>query len=189
MVQRRCRLSSYKQSKLLEMFVGSVTARTAAELAGVNRHSATLFYHKLREMIAYYLENEWAFDGETEVDESYFGGAHKGNRGRAANGKLPVFGLLKRGGYVYATVIPDASSASVMPIINRKIQSDSIVYTNNWPAHNAIDVTQFKHYRINHSELFADKNNHINGIENFGTRSSGASVNIMAFLKTVSHCS
>ena len=24
-----------------------------------------------------------------------------------------------------------------------------------------------KHYRINHSELFADKHNHINGIENF----------------------
>jgi transposase len=25
----------------------------------------------------------------------------------------------------------------------------------------------FKHYRINHSKLFADKQNHINGIENF----------------------
>ena len=30
-----------------------------------------------------------------------------------------------------------------------------------------LDVLEFKHYRINHSKLFADKKNHINGIENF----------------------
>lgn len=30
-----------------------------------------------------------------------------------------------------------------------------------------LDVSDFKHYRINHSELFADRQNHINGIENF----------------------
>ena len=28
-------------------------------------------------------------------------------------------------------------------------------------------MSEFKHFRINHSELFADKINHINGIENF----------------------
>lgn len=30
-----------------------------------------------------------------------------------------------------------------------------------------LDVSEFKHYRINHLKLFADKQNHINGIENF----------------------
>jgi len=30
-----------------------------------------------------------------------------------------------------------------------------------------LDVSDFKHFRINHSKLFADKKNHINGIENF----------------------
>jgi len=38
------------------------------------------------------------FDGEIEVDESYFGGWRKGKHGRGAAGKVPVFGLLKRGG-------------------------------------------------------------------------------------------
>ncbi|APC96507.1 putative transposase [Francisella frigiditurris] len=38
------------------------------------------------------------FAGEIEVDESYFGGARKGKRGRGASGKIPVFGLLKRNG-------------------------------------------------------------------------------------------
>ena len=44
---------------------------------------------------------------------------------------------------------------------------DSIVYTDYWRSYNALDVSEFKHYRINHSKLFAHKHNHINGIENF----------------------
>ncbi len=28
-------------------------------------------------------------------------------------------------------------------------------------------MSEFKHFSINHSKLFADKGNHINGIENF----------------------
>jgi transposase len=167
MARKHCKISIYKQSKLLEMFVGGVTARTAAELVGVNRHSATLFYQKIREMIAYELDDDSPFDGEVELDESYFGGHRKGNRGRGAAGKIPVFGILKRGGKVYTKVIPDASSKTLMPIITHKILPDSIVYTDCWTAYNAIDVTQFQHHRINHSELFADRSNHINGIENF----------------------
>ena len=54
-----------------------------------------------------------------------------------------------------------------MPIIEEKIVPDSIVYTDSWRGYNALDVSEFKHYRINHSLLFADKENHINGIENF----------------------
>ena len=75
--------------------------------------------------------------------------------------------ILKRHGKVYTKVIPDASSATLMPIIERKITPDSIVYTDYWRGYNALDVAEFKHYRINHSELFAKKHNHINGIENF----------------------
>ena len=91
----------------------------------------------------------------------------KGMRGRGAAGKVPVFGLLKRGGRVYTKVMPDASSETLCPIIERKVIPDSIVYSDSWRGYNALDVSEFKHYRINHSKLFADKKNHINGIENF----------------------
>ena len=30
-----------------------------------------------------------------------------------------------------------------------------------------LDVSDSHHFRINHSKLFADRHNHINGIENF----------------------
>ena len=107
------------------------------------------------------------FGEEIEVDESYFGGRRKGKRGRGAAGKTPIFGLLRRSGKVYAKIIPDASSATLMPIIARKVVPDSIVYSDCWKGYSVLDVSDFKHFRINHSELFADDENHINGIEKF----------------------
>ena len=64
-------------------------------------------------------------------------------------------------------MIPDARAETLMPIINRMILLDSIVYTDIWASYHALDTSDFHHVRINHSELFADRNNHINGIENF----------------------
>ena len=121
---RKSRLSQAKQNKLIEHFVAGTTARCAAELIGVNRKTAAYYFQRLRELIAAQTEQEAleVFAGEVEVDESYFGGHRKGNRGCGASGKVPVFGLLKRGGKVYTKIIPDASSASLIPIIERKVR-------------------------------------------------------------------
>lgn len=164
---KHSRLTHFQTGKLLEHFCGGVTARTAADLAEVNRNTARQFYHKLREIIAWQIEAEWQFSGEIEVDESYFGGTRKGKRGRGASGKVAVFGILQRGGKVYTKVIDDAKTDTLLPIIRQRVIPDSIVYTDYWRSYNALDVSEFKHYRINHSKLFAHKHNHINGIENF----------------------
>jgi len=166
---RKSRLSRAKQHKLIEHFVAGTTARCAADLLRVNRKTAAYYYHRLRAIIVMKLrEGTTEFiSGEIEVDESYFGGARKGKRGRGASGKVPVFGLLKRGGKVYTKIIPDAKASTLMPIIQEKVIPDSIVYSDGWRGYNVLDVSEFKHYRINHSKLFADRHNHINGIENF----------------------
>jgi transposase len=166
---RKSKLSKQKQDKLIEHFVAGTTARCASSLVGVNFKTACYYFQRLRELIALHIEQEAheVFDGEIGVDESYFGGVRKGKRGRGAGGKVPVFGLLKRGGKVYTKIIPDASSSTLLPIIERKVIPDSIVYTDCWRGYNVLDVSEFHHFRINHSKLFADKQNHINGIENF----------------------
>jgi transposase len=76
-------------------------------LCGVNRKTAAYFFHRLRKVIFFELEQEGLamFAGEIEVDESYFGGARKGKRGRGAAGKISAFGLLKRDGKVYTKII------------------------------------------------------------------------------------
>jgi transposase len=168
-VMRKSRLSKVKQDKLIEHFVSGSTARCAAELVGVHRNSAAYYFQRLRELIAAHTEQAASevFAGEIEVDESYFGGVRKGKRGRGSAGKVPVFGLLKRGGKVYTKIIPNAKSETLMPIMQHKIVPDSIVYTDCFRSYNVLDVSEFKHYRINHSVLFAEQKNHINGIENF----------------------
>ena len=166
---RKSRLSAQKQAELLEHFVAGTTARCAADLVAVNTKTAAYYFHRLRQIISHELEKESAqyLTGEIEVDESYFGGVRKGKRGGGAEGKIPVFGLLKRDGKVYTVIIPNAKTKTLMPIIREKVQPDSIVYSDCWRAYNALDVSEFKHYRINHSKLFAQSKNHINGIENF----------------------
>jgi len=166
---RKSRLSGTKQDRLIEHFISGSTARCASSLVGVNKSTGAYYFKRLRELICYHLEleAEQYFSGEIEVDESYFGGHRKGNRGRGAGGKVPVFGLLKRGGKVYTKIIPDASSKTLMPIMQEKLVPDSVVYSDCWRGYNVLDTSEFKHYRINHSQLFADKKNHINGIENF----------------------
>ena len=59
---------------------------------------AATFYHRGRIIIsARPTEEAHELAGEVDVDESYFGGVRKSKRGRGAAGKVPVFGLLKRG--------------------------------------------------------------------------------------------
>ena len=165
---KHCKLSRNKQLELIKYFVSGTTARTAADLTGIHRNSVVRFFHKLRVKIALKQQNRnEQFCEKIELDESYFGGTRKGKRGRGAAGKVAVFGILKRGGKVYTQIILDAKTDTLMPIIRQKIEPDSIVYTDYWRAYNALDVSEFKHYRINHSKLFAKKHNHINGIENF----------------------
>nr|VFJ77713.1 MAG: transposase [Candidatus Kentron sp. FW] len=124
------------------------------------------YFHRLREIIAFELEaeGEVMFGGEVEVDESYFGGKRKGKRDRGSGGKIPVFGLLKRGGRVYTKIIPDASSQTLIPIIERKVIPDGIVYSDSWKGYNILDVSDFHHL-----ELFADNQTHINGIKRNAT--------------------
>jgi transposase len=166
----RCKLDRKVQNKLLEYFVLKVTARSAANLLDIQPNTAALFYHKIREVVLVHLEFYAVeeFEGEIELDESYFGGHRKGKRGRGAAGKVVVFGILKRGGKVYTKVISDTKTKTLMPIIRQKIAPDSIVYTDCYRSYNALDVSEFHHFRINHSTHFAEqKFNHINGIENF----------------------
>jgi transposase len=165
-----CKISKRTQHKLLEFFVLEVTARSAADLLGIQANTAALFYHKIRQVIVARLElhAEEMFGGEVELDESYFGGVRKGKRGRGAAGKVVVFGILKRGGNVYTVAIQDTKTTTLLPIIRQKIGPDSIVYTDSYRSYNALDVSEFHHQRINHSTEFARPNgNHINGIENF----------------------
>lgn len=138
-----CKLKKSIQRKLLEFFVAEVTARTAANLLGLQPNTAALFYHKIRQVIDYHLalEADETFEGKIELDESYFVGYRKGKRGRGA-AKVAVFGILKRQGRVFTMVVDNTKSETLLPVITRKIKPDSWVYTDSYRSYDVLDVSE-----------------------------------------------
>ena len=170
--RRRSRLPRRTQLRLIEHFVAGTTARTAADLVGVNKDTAILYFHKLREVIAEHIADENPFGGEVEIDESYFGGHRKGKRGRGAAGKTVVFGILKRGGKEYTAVPTDLKRETLLPIIRQRVEPDSLVITDGLNVYDTLDAEGFRHERVSHSETLVQygpngRAAHINGIENF----------------------
>jgi transposase len=102
---------------------------------------------RLRRLIAGKLPS-YELSGEVEADESYFGGTRKGTRGRGASGEVAVSGLFKRVGKVFTTIVTNARTETLLPIIEEKVTPDSIVYTDSFKAYNALDVSDFRHMGI-----------------------------------------
>ena len=71
---------------------------------GLDVKVVTRIYQRLREALYHVTELEASkLKGEIELDEAYFGGKRKGQRGRSPAGKNVVFGLLERKGSAYCT--------------------------------------------------------------------------------------
>lgn len=165
---KNSKLTNRQINKLIEFFVLEVPANKAAKSLKINRHSAERIYQVIRFSLAVECEKHSPFGGEVEIDESYFGGHRKGNRGRGAAGKVPVFGLLKRKGKVYTKIVDDVARETLRKIIRSKIAPESTVYSDKFRSYDGLVLDGFKHYRINHDKAFINKKrHHINGIENF----------------------
>ena len=164
------KLSKFKIKKILKGFCLELTSVQTAKQLGLNRKTTDYYYNKFREKIsAYQEEQRFKLSGKIEIDESYFGSRHFGDkRGRSLEKKIPVIGLLKRRGLVYTQIINNASRSSIMPVITRLIQkSKSNIYTDKWRNYDSLVYSGYKHHRINHSKQFVRSHNHINGIESF----------------------
>ena len=92
-------------------------------------------------------------------------GAERANGGAALAARFPSSDC--RGGKVHTVIIQNVGSTTLFPIIRARIKPDAVVYSDSFQAYDVLDVSEFRHMRINHRELFADRGNPINGIENF----------------------
>jgi len=164
------RLSRYKIKKIMVCFSEDITASSASKLLGINRNTINSYYNSFREKILEESLKEQDKElGEFELDESYFGAKRvRGKRGRGAAGKTPVFGLLKRNGKVFVTIVPKCSKEELMPIIQGKILEGSTIHTDGWKAYDGLILNGYDHYRVHHSaNEFARGKSHVNGIECF----------------------
>lgn len=167
---KNARISELKFRQLLKLFSNDIPAMTSASLTGLNVRTCQRIYTLLRERIILLANDEnKPFNGEVEVDESYFGARRvRGKRGRGASGKTPVIGLLKRDGKVYVQVVNNCSRKALLPVIKGQVLEESTVYTDGWHAYDSLVREGYKHHRVrHHKDEFVRGKNHVNGIESF----------------------
>ena len=102
---------------------------------------------------------------------------------------MPVFGLLKRGGQVHAVMIPNVQGATVMPIIRRRVRPDAIVYSDGYFCYRALDVSEFRHVRIDKPRATSRAAPTSTASRISGARPSDTCAATMAFLARPSRCS
>ncbi len=169
------RLPLEKVLLAVKLFELEVSARQSAKQLGVAYATMWGLYDLFRRVIWEGLKSEGGqLEGEVEMDESYFGGKRKGRRGRGAEGKVPVFGIMERGGKVVVEVVRDVSRESLLRLAIQKVKRGSLVYTDKYKGYDGLVSYGFRHERIDHGKRFGNGRVYINGIEVFwGMRRSG----------------
>jgi transposase len=122
-----CRLKEKTQDRLAELFVGGVTARSAADLARVNRKTAVYFFHRLRQIIAGNWRIACRSKGLSKSMRAILAAFARASAGAAQPARPRSSAILKRGGKVHTVMIPDVRKDTLLPIIRQKVVPDSIV--------------------------------------------------------------
>ena len=117
------RLTPRQWRQLLGWFIRGLSSQQIAEEAGFSRTRILRALLLIRQAMAQ--EVPPVFRGIVEVDETYLGGTWKNKRsaqtkrGRGTT-KTPVFGILCRGGQVWAQVVPDVEARTLLPLIRKR---------------------------------------------------------------------
>jgi len=152
---------------ILYYFYLEISARRAANELNLDYGVIHRKFTNYRKSIANYCNQEAKkLNGEIEIDESYFGGKRKGNRGRGAKNKEIVFGILERKGKIYTNIVENVSAETLMNEIKNKTNKGSVFYTDGWKSYASLEQYG-KHNIIDHDKKLVENHNHINGIEGF----------------------
>lgn len=144
---------------------GGISAKQIERETGVTYKCAWRMCKQVRSMLS---ENYEKFNGEVEVDESYFGGKSKGIRGRGAEGKTAVFGMVQRNGKLEARTVKNVRRNTIMPIVADNIEKGSQVYSDEFNIYKALPSMGYKHDSVPHAEkIYVLGNAHTNTIEGF----------------------
>lgn len=142
-----------------------ISAKQLERELGVTYKTAWRIFHQIRKLLK---EDIGTLSGSVEMDETYVGGRRQGKRGRGAEGKTPVAGVVEREGKVIASVVPDVKSKTLLPILKERVLPESTVYTDEWLAYNNVSKSGYNHRRIHHEQkIYVMGDTHTNTIENF----------------------
>lgn len=144
---------------------GGISAKQIQRETGVTYKTAWRMCKQVRGMLS---EDYEKMTGEVEVDESYFGGKSKGTRGRGAEGKTAVFGMVQRGGKLEARAVKNVKRNTIMPIVDANIEKGTQVYSDEFNIYKALPAMGYAHDSVPHAEkVYVIGDAHTNTIEGF----------------------
>lgn len=159
----------------------AISSYQLADDLDIPQKTAWYMLHRIRTAMA--KENNQKLSGEVEIDETFVGGKninrHKDKKvekcqGRSYKDKVPVFGILERGGKLIAKVVPNTQARTLVPIVKKNVEVGSTVYTDGWSykglegKYEQLSVDHGKHF---YGETYVTDDGEIivvstNGIEN-----------------------
>jgi len=112
--------------------------------------------------------NGGLLENVVEVDETYVGGKHSGKRGRGAEGKTPIVGIVQRKGIVRTETVSDTTARTVRKIVRDNVKIGTYILTDEYRSYNRLEQDGYFHGRITHSAgEYANGEIHTNTIEGF----------------------
>lgn len=150
-----------------------ISSHELGRALGVTQKSAWFMLHRIR--LAMQSGSFSKFSGQVEVDETFIGGKarnmHQRIRRQKIHGtggtdKAKVFGMIERGGYVRAEVVPDLGRARLQDRVREYVEPGASVFTDRYQAYTGLDA-DYDHRTVDHAVQYVDGQVHTNYIENF----------------------
>jgi transposase len=140
-----------------------ISAKQIQRETGVTYKTAWRMFKQIRLLLAEGLQLE----GSTvEMDEMYHGGSRRSSSWR--DNKVPVVGMVERGGRVVARVAENAKKETLHGLVKQYIMPSSIVFTDDFVSYDGLEKLGYTHRRIRHSErVYVSGDVHTNTIEGF----------------------
>ncbi|NVM36891.1 MAG: IS1595 family transposase [Candidatus Lokiarchaeota archaeon] len=148
-----------------------VSAKELQRQLGVTYKCAWRMGHEIRKYMAE-VDGDNKLDDIVEVDETYIGGKKEGKRGRGADGKSIVFGMMEKDGDIMTKIVDDVKAKTLQPIIESNVEKGSEIQSDELRSYKSLNKKGFKHKTVNHGqkEYVAKDGTTVNSLEGFWSR-------------------
>lgn len=149
---------------LFSVSKNGVSAKELERHLGVTYKTAWRMAKQIRLLMT---QDTDTLSGTVEIDETYIGGHHRGKH-ISVQDKQTVFGMVERHGRISTHQVKTAGVKILIPKIEQHIESQAVVYSDEWPSYKSLNKRGYSHTTVTHSVLeYVRGDVHTNTIEGF----------------------